>query len=420
MIILGAQWGDEGKGKIVDLLTDRMQCVVRFQGGHNAGHTLVVNGQKTILHLIPSGILRKNIHCIIASGVVINLNALFSEIETLLAQGIPVYEQLKISANCAMVLPSHIALDMAREKKRGEAAIGTTGRGIGPAYEDKVARRALRLADLFAKDFDQHLKQLMDYHNFLLREYYQVKPIDYQEALMECQSAKEKIQPMLIDVPQFLYEQQQAGHSILFEGAQGALLDVDHGTYPFVTSSNTIAGGAITGAGVSMKKMDSLLGIAKVYATRVGAGPFLTELDNDIGQHIAERGHEFGSTTGRPRRCGWLDMPALRRVIQINGITELCLTKLDVLDQLEQIKICVAYCVAGKEYSCMPDFSQIVDDVEPIYETFSGWKTPTVGAKTLNALPEKTKQFLNRIAALAGIPLAIISTGPDREQTIIL
>ncbi len=420
IVILGAQWGDEGKGKIVDLLTDRIKNVVRFQGGHNAGHTLVVNGQKTILHLIPSGILHKSVRCIIASGVVVNLTALFTEAEGLLAQGVPVYEQLKISANCPIVLPSHIALDLAREKSQGKAAIGTTGRGIGPTYEDKVARRVLRLADLAMKDFAERLKCLMDYHNFFLSEYYHAKQIDYQDVLAECQAAKDKIAPLLIDVPQFLYEQQQAGHAILFEGAQGALLDIDHGTYPFVTSSNTVAGGAVTGAGFSMQKMDSILGVAKAYATRVGAGPFLTELEDDIGQHIAERGHEFGSTTGRPRRCGWLDIPALRRVIQVNGITDLCITKLDVLDELEQIKICVAYRIGDNVYSCMPDNGHPTEEIEPIYETFSGWKTSIVGVNTFDALPEKAQQFLNRIAELAGVHLSIISTGADRDQTIIL
>lgn len=418
-VIIGAQWGDEGKGKIVDLLTTSYDCVARFQGGHNAGHTLVVNGEKTILHLIPSGILHPTTLCAIASGVVVNLPALFSEMDKLLAAGVSGIEsRLKISFSCPLILASHIALDLARERQLGKAAIGTTGRGIGPTYEDKVARRGLRISDMFATDFEEKLQRLVDYHNFLLQHYYQAEPVVVRDILDECLAVRDRIKPLCADVPSLLANLNQQGKTILFEGAQGALLDIDHGTYPFVTSSNTLVGGVATSAGIAMQSIGQIIGIAKMYATRVGSGPFVTELHDDVGQLIAERGHEFGATTGRPRRCGWLDIPALRRVAMLNGITHWCLTKLDVLDTIAEIKICVAYQLDGERYDVMPDDMARFNQIEPIYETLPGWQQDTLGVTDAEQLPNAAQQYIKHVEELTGINVAYISTGPDREHII--
>lgn len=420
LVIIGAQWGDEGKGKIVDILTKSYDCVVRFQGGHNAGHTLVVNNKKTILHLIPSGILHDSTCCVIAGGVVVNLAALFTEIDMLSAAGIQnIQSRLKLSRSCPLILSSHIALDKAREQFLGKAAIGTTGRGIGPTYEDKVARRGLRISDLLAEDFAARLAPLVEYHNFLLQHYFQVEPVAYDVILSECLAVRDRIEAMCIDVPKYLAGLNQQGSKILFEGAQGALLDIDHGTYPYVTSSNTLVGGVAASAGIAMQSIGEIIGIAKMYATRVGAGPFVTELHDDVGQLIAERGRELGSTTGRPRRCGWLDMPALRRVAMLNGITAWCLTKLDVLDTLAEIKVCVAYQLDGERYDIMPDDMLRFHNVEPIYEVLPGWQEETLGITKLEKLPLAARQYIDKVREWTGVNVAYISTGPDRDHIIM-
>lgn len=421
VIILGSQWGDEGKGKIVDLLTERVPCVVRFQGGHNAGHTLVIQGEKTVLHLIPSGILRDNTTCVIGNGVVLSPIALLQEIQKLEQKGIIVKGRLWISEACALILPTHVTLDLAREKAKGHAAIGTTGRGIGPAYEDKVARRGLRVGDLFQPDrFVEQLKSLMDYHNFLLQHYYHQKPISFSEVVDQLTTMAPTLRSLVTDIPELLETHKKKGHAILFEGAQGSMLDIDHGTYPFVTSSNTTAGGAATGSGFGPLNFDAVLGITKAYTTRVGAGPFPTELCCPVGEHLATAGHEFGSTTGRPRRCGWFDAVLVRRAVQINSITGLCINKLDVLDGLETIKICVEYRLNGKTLSVSPIDSEILKNCEPIYEALPGWKDKTQGITQWDKLPAQAKVYLERIQALVKAPIDIISTGPDRNQTIVL
>lgn len=422
VVVLGTQWGDEGKGKIVDLLTDRVSYVVRYQGGHNAGHTLVIDGKKTVLHLIPSGVLRDNVKCLIGNGVVLSIEALLTEIAMLEAEGVPVKERLLISEACPLILPFHIALDAAREKARGSKAIGTTGRGIGPAYEDKVARRGLRLGDLFNPElFASKLKELVDYHNFSLVNYYKVEPIDFDTALNEAMAAAATLKPMLADIPHLLEQARQQGTSILFEGAQGTLLDIDHGTYPYVTSSNTTVGGVATGSGFGPLNLNYVLGIVKAYTTRVGSGPFPTELDCDVGQHLGVVGHEFGATTGRKRRTGWFDAVAVRRASQINSITGFCLTKLDVLDGLDEIKICTGYQRADGEISDVPPLAaEGYEDITPIYETISGWSEKTVGATSIDALPENAKRYIKRLEEITGVPVDIVSTGPDRKETIIL
>jgi adenylosuccinate synthase len=420
VVVIGTQWGDEGKGKIVDLLTDRAAAVARFQGGHNAGHTLVIGGEKTVLHLIPSGILREGVSCLIGNGVVLSLEALVKEANALIANGVPVFERLKVSPGCPLILPSHAALDLAREKARGAAAIGTTGRGIGPAYEDKVSRRALRVSDLFVREkFAAKLGEVLDYHNFLLRNYFRTEPVDFNRTLDEAMQAAEVIAPITVDVTQVLYDLAASGESILFEGAQGTFLDIDHGTYPFVTSSNTVAAAASTGTGVGPRNLDYILGIVKAYTTRVGAGPFPTELFDEMGQHIANVGAEFGATTGRPRRVGWFDAVALRRSIVNSSVSGLCVTKLDVLDDLETIRICVGYEIDGEPISGLPVVVDRFAECEPIYEDVPGWKASTVGIKRYEDLPAAARDYLERIEALAGVPVDIISTGPDREQTII-
>jgi adenylosuccinate synthase len=420
VVVIGTQWGDEGKGKIVDLLTDKASAVVRFQGGHNAGHTLVVAGKKTVLHLIPSGILRDGVQCLIGNGVVLSLSALINEAQKLIDSGVPVFERLRISPGCPLILPSHVALDIAREKARGNSAIGTTGRGIGPAYEDKVARRAVRLSDLFVREkFAAKLGEILDYHNFVLQNYFKAQPVDFAKTLDEALQAVETIAPITADVTQILHERTLKGESILFEGAQGAFLDIDHGTYPYVTSSNTVAAAASTGTGIGPSNLGYILGIVKAYTTRVGAGPFPTELFDDMGAHLGSVGAEFGSTTGRPRRCGWFDAVALRRSIINSSVSGLCVTKLDVLDGLETVRICVGYEIDGEPIQGLPVLVDRFADCRPIYEDSPGWSESTVGVTDNDGLPENARKYLARIEELVGIPIDIISTGPDREQTIV-
>ena len=420
VVVIGTQWGDEGKGKIVDLLTDRAAAVVRFQGGHNAGHTLVIAGDKTVLHLIPSGILRDGVKCFIGNGVVLALDALVAEANALIESGVPVYERLRISPGCPLILPSHVALDAAREKARGSSAIGTTGRGIGPAYEDKVARRALRVSDLFVREkFAAKLGEILDYHNFLLKNYFKVDTVDFTRTLDEALAYAEVVAPITTDITQLLKEFADDDKSILFEGAQGSFLDIDHGTYPFVTSSNTVAAAASTGTGIGPGNLDYILGIVKAYTTRVGAGPFPTELFDDQGEHLARVGAEFGATTGRPRRCGWFDAVALRRSIINSSVSGLCVTKLDVLDELETIQICAGYAIDGEPISGVPVVVDRFAECKPIYEEWQGWQESTVGITEFGDLPKKARDYLGRIEELAGVPIDIISTGPDREQTII-
>ena len=420
VVVIGTQWGDEGKGKIVDLLTDRAAAVVRFQGGHNAGHTLVIDGKKTVLHLIPSGILRDGVRCLIGNGVVLALDALVEEANALIASGVPVYERLHISPGCPLILPSHVALDVAREKARGASAIGTTGRGIGPAYEDKVSRRALKVSDLFVREnFAAKLGEVLDFHNFLLKNYFKAETVDFAQTLDAAMGYAEIVAPITADITQILHDLADSDKSILFEGAQGSFLDIDHGTYPFVTSSNTVAAAASTGTGVGPRDLDYILGIVKAYTTRVGAGPFPTELFDDQGAHLAKVGAEFGATTGRPRRCGWFDAVALRRSIINSSVSGLCVTKLDVLDELETIQICVGYTIDGEPISGLPVVVDRFAKCQPVYEEWAGWQESTVGVTDYTALPEKARAYLARIEELAGVPVDIISTGPDREQTII-
>ena len=421
VVVLGTQWGDEGKGKIVDLLTDQVSLVSRFQGGHNAGHTLVIDGEKTVLHLIPSGILREEVTCMIGNGVVLAPDALLKEIAGLEEKGYPVRERLRLSPACPLILPVHVALDQAREIARGDAKIGTTGRGIGPAYEDKVARRGLRLGDIFhAERFAAKLKELLDYHNFALTQYYKVDAIDFDKTLADALAWGEELKPMVADVTDLLHKARENGESILFEGAQGSLLDIDHGTYPYVTSSNTTAGGTATGTGMGPLYLDYVLGITKAYTTRVGSGPFPTELGCAVGKHLGEKGHEFGATTGRQRRCGWFDAVAVKHAIRINSISGICLTKLDVLDGLEEIKICVGYKDINGNDINVPFDADGWAEVEPVYESVSGWSESTFGAQTLDSLPEAAKAYITRLEELVGAPVDIISTGPDRVETIVL
>ena len=421
VVVIGMQWGDEGKGKIVDLLTDKAAAVARFQGGHNAGHTLVISGKKTVLHLIPSGILRDGVLCLIGNGVVVSLDALISEAQELIDNGIPVFERLRISPGCPLILPSHVALDVAREKARGASAIGTTGRGIGPAYEDKVSRRALKVSDLFVREkFAAKLGEVLDYHNFLLQNYFKTKPVDFARTLDEALQTAEAIAPITVDVTQVLQDLADEGKSILFEGAQGAFLDIDHGTYPYVTSSNTGAAAASTGTGIGPLNLDYILGIVKAYTTRVGAGPFPTELFDDMGEHLGTVGAEFGATTGRPRRCGWFDAVALRRSIVNSSVSGLCVTKLDVLDGLETVRICVGYEIDGEPIAGLPVLVDRFADCQPVYEDMSGWSDSTVGVTTEKDLPDNAQKYLARIEELVDVPIDIISTGPDREQTIVL
>ena len=420
LVVIGLQWGDEGKGKVVDLLTDQAQAVVRFQGGHNAGHTLVIGGKKTVLSLIPSGILHPHVQCLIGNGVVLSLEALFKESDMLIAEGVPVFERLRVSPACPLILASHVALDRAREKAQGANAIGTTGRGIGPAYEDKVARRALRVADLFHRErFAAKLGEILDYHNFILQRYYQAAPIDFQQVLESSLELGDRLKPLVTDVAGVLEQLSVEGRNVLFEGAQGAMLDVDLGTYPYVTSSTTTAGGAAAGSGIGPRRLHEVLGIVKAYATRVGAGPFPTELFDEAGEYLSRVGNEFGSVTGRRRRCGWFDAVALRRAIVHNSCSLLCITKLDVLDGLDTIRVCVGYKTDAGIASTPPLLSENFGDCEAVYEDAPGWKESTVGIKQYEELPANAKKYLERLQSLVGVPISIISTGPDREQTIL-
>lgn len=416
VVILGTQWGDEGKGKIVDLLAHDADAVVRFQGGHNAGHTLLVGGRKTVLHLVPSGILTDRARCLVGNGVVVAPDALVHEIEGLEAQQVEVRGRLGLSGACPVILASHVALDQARERARGSRAIGTTGRGIGPVYEDKASRHGIRLADLAdpARLFEK-LDGVLDYHNFLLTKLYGADPLDPAQVADDAARYGEILRPMLCDVTEELHDMRRDGKTLLFEGAQGSLLDIDHGTYPFVTSSNTTVGGVMTGTGIGPADIDYVLGITKAYTTRVGAGPFPTELDDAVGRRIAERGVEFGATTGRPRRCGWLDAVALRRMVRVNGVTGLCVTKLDVLDGLDEVRICIAY--EGVE-----TFPQGAEDwvrVRPVYETVPGWSGDTRGLTEAGRLPPAARAYLDRVEELIEAPVHMLSTGPEREANII-
>ncbi len=427
VVVIGTQWGDEGKGKIVDWLTDHAHGVVRFQGGHNAGHTLVVNGKKTVLHLIPSGILRENVMCYIGNGVVVSPEALLKEMDELESVGIDVYKRLRISEACPLILPYHVALDQAREIAKGASKIGTTGRGIGPAYEDKVARRGVRIQDLFhRKRLAAKLGEILDYHNFVLKNYFNVATVDFQKTLDDALALADRIKPLVMDVPRALYEANKADQNLLFEGAQGALLDIDHGTYPYVTSSNCIAGAACAGSGVGPQTLHYVLGITKAYTTRVGSGPFPTELYDAIdkqdpaGKHMAEKGHEFGSTTGRARRCGWFDAAALKRSIQINGVSGLCVTKLDVLDGVQTLRLCVGYKIDGQVIDILPVGADALEGCEPVYEDMPGWSGSTIGVKHYEELPLEARNYLKRMAEICEVPVDMVSTGPDRDETIVL
>jgi adenylosuccinate synthase len=427
VVVIGTHWGDEGKGKVVDLLTDRASAVVRFQGGHNAGHTLVIDSKTTILHLIPSGILHEHVLCMIGNGVVLSPMALFKELDELEANGIPASGRIKISEACPLILPYHVALDQAREIALGKKAIGTTGRGIGPAYEDKVSRRGIRLGDLFnVEHFTSKLKEVMEYHNFSLQHYYKCDAVDYQTVLDNTLAMRDRLLALVGDVPELLYQARQRGENIMYEGAQGTLLDIDQGTYPFVTSSNTTSGGAACGSGSGPMDIDYILGITKAYTTRVGSGPFPTELydgegltDTD-GEHMATKGHEFGATTGRARRCGWFDAVSLRRSIRVNSISGLCITKLDVLDGLETLKICTGYQYNGEVREVPPVGAAAFAECVPVYEDLPGWTESTFGVRKYDDLPDNARAYLKRIEELVGAPIDIISTGPDRTETIIL
>ena len=421
VVVIGTQWGDEGKGKLVDLLTDNVAAVVRFQGGHNAGHTLVIGEVKTVLHLIPSGILRDSVNCFIGNGVVLSPEALLAEMAVLRKAGVNLDGRLKISEACPLILPVHIGLDLAREGARGNKAIGTTGRGIGPAYEDKVARRGVRAGDLLTPTiFAEKLRELLDYHNFVLQHYFKASTYEFQKTFDDVMAQADVISPMLIDVADVLHQYSRDGKNILFEGAQGALLDIDHGTYPYVTSSNTTAGSSATGSGMGPCDMDYVLGITKAYTTRVGSGPFPTELNDEVGQYLGEKGHEFGATTGRKRRCGWFDAVSLRRSARLNSLTGICLTKLDVMDGLDEVKICTGYRLKGELIDVPPIGAEKYAQCEPVFETMPGWKCKTKGQKSLDDFPIEALAYIKRLEALVEVPIDIISTGPERTETIIL
>jgi len=421
VVVVGTQWGDEGKGKVVDWLTDHTQGVVRFQGGHNAGHTLVIGTKKTILHLVPAGILRESVTCYIGNGVVLSPQALVQEMDELEGAGVDVSGRLRVSEACPLILSYHAALDMARESAKGAVRIGTTGRGIGPAYEDKVARRAIRLQDLLVPErFSTKLEPLLDYHNFVLTKYLGAKPVEFAKTRDEALALAPRLKPLVTDVSRALYEAAKAGKNLLFEGAQGALLDVDHGTYPYVTSSNCVAGAAAAGAGVGPQMLHYVLGITKAYTTRVGSGPFPTELDNQTGELLRSRGQEFGATTGRPRRCGWFDAAALKRSIQINGVSGLCITKLDVLDGMQEVRLCTGYRTDGVMIELLPAGAEDAARCEPVYENLPGWRESTVGVREYGGLPARARAYLERLQAACGVPVDMISTGAEREDTIVL
>lgn len=421
VIVLGTQWGDEGKGKIVDLLTDRAQAVVRFQGGHNAGHTLVIGEEKTVLHLVPSGILRNNVRCFIGNGVVVSPSALLHEIDHLRRLGVELESRIRVSGLCPVVLPYHVAIDQAREKALGRQAIGTTGRGIGPAYEDKVARRGLRIADLLVPEICRSMVETAaDYHNFVLQQYFKAPPVDTLQIVEECLGYGEVLAPLVADVAAELYQLIEQGDSVVFEGAQGALLDIDHGTYPFVTSSNTTAGAASVGSGIGPLQFDEVMGIAKAYTTRVGSGPFPTELFDQAGEALAREGHEFGATTGRPRRCGWFDAVNVKHACRLSGVTALCITKLDVLDQFTEVKICTAYQRAGKHMDTPALQSNELMQCVPVYERVPGWRTRTAGIRTWQGLPGEARRYLERLSELIEVSVDIVSTGADRDDTLVV
>lgn len=421
VVILGTQWGDEGKGKLVDLLCEQAGAVVRYQGGHNAGHTLVINGQKTVLRLMPSGILHDGMRCFIGNGVVLSPDAFLQEMQELENRGVPVRERLRISAACSVLLPYHILIDQAREKARGKKAIGTTGRGIGPCYEDKVARRGIRMMDFFhPEEFKEKLKTLADYHNFQLTQLYGEEALSYEVVYEKLQPQIEKILPMIVDVTAELSALKNNHQNILFEGAQGTLLDIDLGTYPFVTSSNTTAGAVSTGTGFGPRYIDAVLGVTKAYVTRVGAGPFPTELHDEVGELIAERGNEFGSVTGRPRRCGWFDVVLMRRAVIVNSLSSLAMMKLDVLDTLSEIKICTGYRYRNEIIQDLPMDLCDLTECEPVYETMPGWQSSTFGVTDIEKMPVAARNYIARLEALCGVPVDIISTGPDRDHTIVL
>ena len=423
VVVIGTQWGDEGKGKVVDWLTDHSQGVVRFQGGHNAGHTLVIGGQKTALQLIPSGIMRAGVACYIGNGVVLSVSDLLREIDKLEASGIEVSNRLKVSEACPVILPYHTALDAAREAKRGDAKIGTTGKGIGPAYEDKVARRAIRVADLLnEKRLEEKLRENLDYHNYVLVNYLNAQSVDYQKTFDDALATVPRIRPMVTDVSSALHAAHKAGANLLFEGAQGSLLDVDHGTYPYVTSSNCVAGNAAAGSGVGPNMLHYVLGITKAYTTRVGSGPFPSELPTDqgIGKHLASVGHEFGTVTGRARRCGWFDAALLKRSAQVNGLSGLCITKLDVLDGLSELLLCTGYELDGETIDILPMGADEIARCKPIYESIPGWSDSTVGVTELDKLPANARQYLQRIEDVTGVPIHMVSTSPDRDHTILM
>lgn len=422
VVVLGSQWGDEGKGKLVDWMTKHVSAVVRFQGGHNAGHTLIINGEKTVLRLIPSGIMHGHVRCLIGNGVVISPKALMEEVDELQAKNIDVFSRLGVSESCALILPSHIALDQAREAAKGKLAIGTTGRGIGPAYEDKVARRAIRFGDLGSSSlYAEKLKELLDYHNFILTQYFHQPEVSYQKVLDELAVFAEKFNLLKTDVTAELAELKKANKNILFEGAQGALLDIDHGTYPFVTSSNTTAGAASTGSGFGPCYFSDVLGIAKAYTTRVGAGPFVTELFDKTGKLLAEKGHEFGSVTGRARRCGWFDAVALKRSAVINSLSGLCMMKLDVMDGLSEVKICVGYQYQNEILTMPPADVVVLEACQPVYEVLPGWpECSTAGVTEFSQLPIEARNYLKRIEEILDLPIVAISTGADRADTILL
>jgi len=423
VVVVGTQWGDEGKGKIVDWLTDHAQGVVRFQGGHNAGHTLVIKGQKTALQLIPSGIMRPGVACYIGNGVVLSVPDLLREIDRLESLGVEVMSRLKVSEACPVILPYHVAIDLAREVARGDAKIGTTGKGIGPAYEDKVARRAIRVADLLnEKRFAEKLRENLDYHNHVLLNFLNASAVDYQKTLDEALATAPRLRPLVADVSSALYDAFHAGASLLFEGAQGSMLDVDHGTYPYVTSSNCVAGNAAAGTGVGPNMLHYVLGITKAYTTRVGSGPFPSELPTDqgVGKHLSTVGMEFGTVTGRPRRCGWFDAALLKRSVRINGVSGICLTKLDVLDGIETIKLCTGYILDGREIDIFPVGAEDAARCEPIYEEMPGWTESSLGKQSLDALPANARAYVKRVEELIGVPIDMVSTGPDREETLVL
>ena len=421
MVVIGAQWGDEGKGKIIDILTENADAVVRFQGGHNAGHTLVIDGDKTVLHLIPSGIFN-DAKCIIGNGVVLHLPTLIKEIEYLESKGIDIHSKLMISSQCPLILPSHILIDEARERSLGKKSIGTTGRGIGPVYEDKVARRVVHVMDLFDEDlFRSKLSSLIEYHNFILKELFGAEGVDAEEVLKDWMDQFDKIRNLVVDSSKTVNEFRASNSNILFEGAQGSMLDIDQGTYPFVTSSSTLSGASSLGSGIGPLDIDGVLGITKAYATRVGSGPFPTEIDDDYGKHMAKIGVEFGATTGRPRRCGWLDLVALRKAVNINSISHLCITKIDVLDGLDKILVAEEYEIEGKKYDTLPAMSQNqYEKIVPIYKEYSGWAGKTSGLKSFDQLPTEAQTLIKGIEISVGVPISLISTGPDRNDMIVI